>query len=383
MIIRQGLTRAVFALTATYVSASGARAQGDVVRELSKPDVVLGEPFSLVRGARELPDGRLIVTDWLEQRLAVIDFSRGAIVDRAKIGAGPTEIRLPGGLFPFRGDSTLLVDVGNGRLAVLDGEGRIVRTFAPPAPAAASPSGVDGAGRLYFAIQAWHTDQPLPGDTVEIAVVDAGGGSPRAVARVHGITHPPSSGPHGPRVPFVVFARQDAFAVASTGRIAVVRGGDYSVEWIQDGRVVAKGPAHPARPVAASSADRTAYVRQFLQSSPMSGRGEDGGLGHTPAEMITDAAVANVVRNTSFAETLPFVRPGDVRIDTSGRVWVGRWVRAGERRIYDIFDGMGGKVGTVRLAEGRQLLAVGRRHAYVIHTDDDDLQTLERYTLPV
>jgi hypothetical protein len=383
MTIRHWLTRAGIALTATCVAASGARAQGDVVRELSKPDAVLSEPFSLVRGARELADGRLIVTDWLEQRLAVIDFSRAAIVDRAKIGAGPAEIRLPGGLFPFRGDSTLLVDVGNGRLAVLDGEGRIVRTFAPPAPAAASPSGVDAAGRVYFVIQAWHTEQPLPGDTVEIAVVDAGGGSPRAVARVHGITHPPSSGPHGPRVPFVVFARQDAFAVTSTGGIVVVRGGDYSVEWIKDGRVIAKGPAHPARPFAASSADRTAYVRQFLQSSPMSGRGEDGGLGHTPAEMISDEAVANVVRNTSFAETLPFFRPGDVRIDTSGRVWVGRWVRAGERRIYDIFDGMGRRVGAVRLAEGRQLLALGRRHAYVIHTDDDDLQTLERYTLPM
>jgi hypothetical protein len=385
MTVRHWIARAGIALMATPLATSVALAQADAVHELGKPNAVLSEPFSLVRSARELPDGRLIVTDWTEERLVVVDFARNAVTERGRIGAGPSEFRLPSALFPFRGDSTLMVDLGNARLAVLDGEGRIARSFAPPHPAAGYPSGVDAAGRIYFSIPQWRAANPLPGDTIEVAVVDVGGGTPRAITRIHGDTWAPAptGRQDGPRIPIVIFARQDALAVAPSGRIAVVRGGDYSVEWIEGGRTVAKGPRGETRDVPATSAEKTAYVRQFLQSSPVSGRGVDGGLGHTPASELSSENVAAIVRRSTFAETLPFFRPGDVRLDASGRVWVGRWVRAGERRIYDIFDGTGRKVGTVRLAEGRHLLALGKRHAYVIHTDDDDLQTLERYALPM
>jgi hypothetical protein len=36
----------------------------------------------------------------------------------------------------------------------------------------------------------------------------------------------------------------------------------------------------------------------------------------------------------------------------------------------------------VELAENRHLLTVGRAHVYIVHTDADGLQTIERHPVP-
>jgi hypothetical protein len=210
--------------------------------ELSEPDAVLSERFSLIKAIRELRDGRVLVTDWIEERIAVADFARDVVRNQGRVGAGPEEFRLPSALYAFRGDSTLLIDVGNGRLAVLDGEGRIARTFKPSEPAAGSAGGADAAGRLYYTIPPWLTEQPLSGDTVELAVLEEGGRK-QVLARVKGATLMKGPAPE-PRVPFVMFARQDSWVVSATGRIAIVRGADYHVEWLEGGRWI-RGPATP------------------------------------------------------------------------------------------------------------------------------------------
>ena len=356
-------------------------AQTVQVLELARPNAVFAEPFSLLRGARELPDGRLLVTDWIEQRVAVLDFARAQVLDRGRIGSGPGEFRLPGALFRLPGDSTLLVDVGNGRLNVLDPDGRIARTFKPPVEAAAAPGGTDDAGRLYFTIPGWLAATPLPGDSVELAVWGPTTATTRVLARIHGSTRPASNYAPEPRVPFVVFARQDAWTVSRNGQVVIVGGDDYSVSWLRAGGTV-RGPSHASRPIPASAAERTAYVRQFLQSSPTSGRGEDGGLGHTPAEMLSDDNVARVVRASAFAESLPYFRPGDIRVDSQNRVWVGRWLPASDARRYDVFDAQGELITSVRLPKTRTLLTIGAESIYLVNVDEDGLQWIERYSFP-
>jgi sugar lactone lactonase YvrE len=369
------------ALALALVLPSPSALAAQTVIELGKSNAVFAEPFSLLRGARELPDGRLLITDWIEQRVAVLDFARGQVSDRGRVGGGPGEFRLPGALFPLPGDSTLLVDIGNARLDVLDADGRIVRTFLPPVPAAGAPGGTDDAGRIYFTIPAWLATPPLAGDSVELAVWDPKTQTTRVLARIHGMTPPASNYAPEPRVPFVVFSRQDGWSVARDGEVVIVGGDDHSVSRLRAGNIV-RGPANTTKPIPASGAERTAYVRQFLQSSPTSGRGEGGGLGHTPSEWQSDAQVARVVRASAFAETLPFFRPGDIRIDALGRVWVGRWLSAADARRYEVFDAQGKLTATVRLPKGRTLLALGRQSLYLVNTDEDGLQWIERYTLP-
>jgi hypothetical protein len=66
----------------------------------------------------------------------------------------------------------------------------------------------------------------------------------------------------------------------------------------------------------------------------------------------------------------------------NGELWVGRWNRPGEAREYDVFDGTGRRTGTVTLRPNRQVLALGQRHVYVVATDEDGLQAVERHRLP-
>lgn len=365
------------------VLASVASAGGQSVLKLGTADATFAEPFSLVRGARELAGGQLLVTDWIEQRLVLIDFLTGSATERGHVGAGPEEFRLPGQLLPFRGDSTLLVDIGNARLAVLDGAGHIRRVLQSRTPSANAPSAADNTGRVYFAIPPWHATRPLTGDTVELASLDIGADTPTTLARLHGSTPAPeqTAPPDGPRVPIVVFARQDAWTASPAGRLAIVRGADYSIE-MRVGQQIVRVPSNAYPPVRAGSEEREAFVRQFLQSSPMSGREANGGLGHTPAALLSDASVAAVIRRSSFADELPYFRTGDARFDPHERLWVGRSTPAGAPLRYDVFDGSGTRIGQVELPADRTLAAFGKAHLYLVATDDVDLQRIERYPYP-
>jgi hypothetical protein len=178
-----------------------------------------------------------------------------------------------------------------------------------------------------------------------------------------------------------VFAAQDTWTVSAAGRIAIVRDQGYRVQWIDSTRTVT-GPANTVTTSPVTDADRTDFVRRFLQASPVSGRGEDGGLGRNSAETLSRENVERMVRGSEFAAHLPAFQAGDVRTDAAGRLWVGTWSRTGQPRRYDVFDASGRRRGTVQLRANRHLLTVGRAHVYVVHTDDDGLQTIERYPIP-
>jgi sugar lactone lactonase YvrE len=99
--------------------------------------------------------------------------------------------------------------------------------------------------------------------------------------------------------------------------------------------------------------------------------------------MLSDQEVARVVRASAFAETLPFFRPGDTRVDSRNRVWVGRWLSTSDARRYDVFDEQGQLTASVRLPKGRTLLTLGRQSLYLVNVDEDGLQWIERYASPL
>jgi hypothetical protein len=356
-----------------------ARSQTKVI-DLGSANAVAPQEFSLLRGARELGDGRLVITDWLEQRLSVIDFERRTVEDRGRLGAGPEEFRLPGAILPFRGDSLLLVDVGNGRLAVLDGNAQIRRSFVPAHPAATSPGGADARGNLYFTIPPWLADPPLADDSVSLSRIEAATRQITPVVLVRGNAMLTTPAPQ-PRVPFVIFAPQDSWRVTQSGRIVIARGGDYSIESIESDGVHRRGPSHAGRARPVTMAERRSYVRRFLAGSPIGGRGSEG-LTLAPAEQMSDPFVDGVVQASTFGETLPHFAAGELWLDAFERLWVGRTVADRERRLYDIFDRGGNRITTVRLGMDRHLLTVGQSHVYVVITDQDGLQTIERVPLP-
>ncbi|MEJ2484053.1 MAG: hypothetical protein P8049_13325 [Gemmatimonadota bacterium] len=111
--------------------------------------------------------------------------------------------------------------------------------------------------------------------------------------------------------------------------------------------------------------------------------------------MVTEE---NGVRNTNFRrggrppgmdidafewpDTKPAFAPRGTLVDYAGRVWVRRYVKAGEPQLYDVFGPAGRRSGRVELPPGRRLLGFSRDYVYLARTDELDFQWLERYPEP-
>jgi hypothetical protein len=373
------LTRSGLACVTLAALASPAAAQR---LRLATPDATVAEEFSAIRGVRELPDGRVLVSDYIDQRVVLIDFQRGTVVARVTKGGGPTEARLPTRLVSLPGDSTALVDLGNNRLLIIDGLGRPVRTISADKPGMLGLRGMGSDGSLYFAIPAWADQAPLPGDSVRLVRWQPRTDRTEMLAVIQGdrmrsdIRQPALT----PRIPTVGYAAQDAWVLDNGGVLRIVRAGGYRVETRAAGTAPAVGPsyAYPTRTV--SSADRAAYVRRFLATSPTSGRGENGGMGYSPQP--SEAEVAALAKGTQFAERHPMFSAADVVAAPGGRLWVGHAQEDGQPVLYDVFDQAGKRVNTVELGPDRRVMGIGRHGVYVVVESESGIQRLERYQPP-
>ncbi|HSL82924.1 MAG TPA: 6-bladed beta-propeller, partial [Thermoanaerobaculia bacterium] len=110
------LTATPFALLAILgLSQEPAQAQGapEPIR-LGAPTATFPEDFGAIQTVRELPDGRVLVADPLSKAVYLVDLAGGRRTVIGREGQGPGEYRQPDAVWPLPGDSTLLVDLGNG-----------------------------------------------------------------------------------------------------------------------------------------------------------------------------------------------------------------------------------------------------------------------------
>lgn len=358
----------------------GSSSLAQVIR-LSEPSGSLPDAFSYVRGMRELSNGRLLVADWIENRVVMVDLESGAATDVVKEGGGPNEVRLPTALVRYRGDSTLLVDYGNNRITVLSPLGRPVRSVVSEEPGPMGVRGVDASGAFYFAIPSWAERPPLADDSVRVVRWVPGSDVTSPVVVVQSTRWRKDRSPsQEPRIPTVGYASQDAWVVAPSGEIMIVRAQPFRVEVRgADGRVRA-GDALPVTTRAVSREDKTRFVREFGAGAAQSGRGENGGMGRAP--LPTAAEIARQVETTEWATNHPPFDASAVHVAPNGRLWVGQPAVPGQPVRYDVFDTNGRRVQQVEIRAGRRVAHVGAHGVYVVAEGEDGVQGIERYRLP-
>ncbi len=121
---------------------------------------VTTEPMKAVSQVRELPGRRVLVNDIVDHRVLLFDSTLAhatAVADSTSSTANAYG-NMPGGLIPYRGDSTLFVDPASLSMLVLDDAGKIARVMSVPRPNEAifliggpfGTSGFDPAGRLVY-----------------------------------------------------------------------------------------------------------------------------------------------------------------------------------------------------------------------------------------
>ena len=350
-------------------------------RRLAAPTVQVDHDFSRISGVRELTDGRLLVSDWIEETVSVVDPGRGVLRLIGRRGAGPAEYRLPGALLPLPGDSTLLVDQGNERLMIIGPDLRIARSFSSHRPVIThtiTPRGIDRRGRFYFEIPAW-ADPASGGDSVAVARWDPAADRIERLARVRGITYRQGL---VEGIPYVIYAPRDVWQVDPAGRLALVRSAAYVVEWREPDGSLTRGAPVKMPLLRVTAADRLAYVGQFMATALIAGRGEQG-MTAMPASEKTPEALARLVARQEFREVRPPFSDRTPVMAPDGTVWVERSVPVGAPPAWDRFDARGAYLGGIILPAGRRLLAVGARGLYAAAADADGLERLERYDLPL
>lgn len=246
------------ALALTSVAAA-ARAQQPLppIRPLGPIEAVSTEPMKAVTAVRELSGRRVLVNDIVEHRVLLFDSTLTHATSVADSTASTANAygSMPGGLIPYRGDSTLFIDPASLSMLVLDGAGKVARVMAVPRPNEAifliggpfGTSGFDPAGRLVFRGNTFAMRAPpKSGPNGEIALPQFPDSAPivritlatRAEDTVaffripdtkltvkrtdNGITATAVINP----LPVV-----DDWALLPNGTVAVVRGKDFHIDW--------------------------------------------------------------------------------------------------------------------------------------------------------
>jgi hypothetical protein len=373
---------------------------------------------------RELPDGRTLVNDTRRRQLLLFDRGLTAmtiVADSAggranSYGAGP------GGIIPFLGDSTLLVDPAGLSMFVVDPSGKIARVASVPRSqdAAAlgnnttSSSGLDAKGRLVYrgisrvkqVVNGGLTIAEFP-DSVDVERVDLG---TRKVDTVGFYKIPKTNmiitqTEHGVSIGAEINPVQtvDDWAVLADGSIAIVRGLDYHVDIVNPDGSLRTAPKIPFewRPLtddekavvldsAKRSVDRMIANGDAAQmmsmhgggSAPAGGHGGGGGVTFGSGAGSKNAApTIKMVDPSALPDYWPPFSQGAAKADADGNLWLRTSARSANvvgGAIYDVIDRNGVLVDRLQIPPGRQIVGFGKNGVVYMSVRDGAAAWLER-----
>jgi len=360
---------------------------------LDNPERRFPDDFGSIQTIRELPDGDLLVADPLGKALYRVDMDAGTRTVVGREGQGPSEYLQPDAVWALPGDSTLLVDLGNGRLVTLGPD----LSFGPTQPIAlgepqmgqplvlAIPQAVDAAGNLYTRVMGGMGGE-YP-DSADVVRIDRGARTSTPITRIKigEVTQTTSGGADNRNVSIspIPLSPEDAWGVAPDGSVVVARSGDYHLEWIGPDGSVTRGPTVPFDPIRIRQAEK----EEYLADQARSGGGIRVGVTVENGQMSMQFARGGAgddraVDQYTWPETEPPFYGARIPVDFENRAWVRRHVDAGDDSTYDLFDSAGGRIGTVLFPHGNRVVGFGADALYVVAFDEFDLNYLEEYPLP-
>ena len=207
---------------------------------LGPPDVVFPGDFGYVHTAVELSDGHVLVADPLGKALYRVDMENGRRTVVGSIGQGPGEYRQPDAVWPIRGDSILLVDLGNARLVHIGpdlafGRSHPIATFSgDDAPVMVLPAAVDEEGHAFVSVLGGYPP-PDSGAILRIGLTMA---TVDTIARYKLREYEITETDDGTYVIPIRMSPQDAWGVAPDGSVVIVRAGHYGVNWFLPNGIV-------------------------------------------------------------------------------------------------------------------------------------------------
>ena len=373
-LVSRALFSAVFLATMSGVAVQPVWCQHSTGARLRPPMARLSEEFTRIIGVRELSDGRVLVADADDHRLVVANLSSNTVVQIGRRGQGPGEYSQVSSLTALGRDSTLMPDRGNGRSLVLLKD-RIVYTYPPDHPVSATARGLlrgtDSHGHALFTTSPPIREGKLAlgrADSITALLVTLATGTPDTVARLRTAplsvwTERDSSGKvTRAGLNYPPFSVGEEPLLFPDGWLAIARLDPYRVDWrAPEGRWV-RGPPLPFTARVVNRREREVYL---ARKTGKSGKAETP----PPAD--------------SWPPVVPPFQPLPLVAAPDGSLLILRTPTADSpAHRYDRVDRRGHLIGWLEVSAMEQLVAIGVYGAYVITTDDDGIQRLQRHPWP-
>ena len=382
---------------AIALAATPSAGQQLPVRELPKPTSEIEDPFSLVGIAIEIRGGQLIVTDAADQQLFIVDFAKGTRTALGRQGSGPGEYRAPAGVFRLQGDTIWVLDAAQMRIATFTPDLKPGTAFPfllfdqQSSMALSGPYFADTRGRVYASAMPIKAAQSAGGaklqipDTLGVVRMDARAKDKTSRAEITRVRIRSTGTPEMQRsgstlkytMAFPGLVASDVWAVFPDGRVAIVRGAPYSVEFIAVDGKRSTPVALPYERFKLTEDDKKAEMEQAKR------------------EMAEQQKAVQKMMPANFSMTFELTPPdkwpneypavaGFASIPAGdGKLWVKRAipVRRG-REQWDVIDRAGKLVARWQLPPKVTIVAAGDGVLYTVRTDEDDLRYIQKIPLP-
>ena len=404
----------MFAAMSTVAGAQ--QAQRPPIRQLGAITASSAEKVTNVPSIRALSNGVVLVNDMTSRRVLMFDpqLSKFTVIADSTSATGNAYGGRTGSLIAYRGDSSIFADPASVSMLIIDPSGKVARVVAIPraedAISIGSPIGgavFDGKGLVYrtsgFRFGGQNARQvitsgaprglpPLPDmpDSTFLLRVDLATRKLDTVGviRIPKIKFDVKSDDRGGMsisslinpLPVV-----DDWAVTPDGAVALVRGRDYHVDWINPDGTRVSAPKIPFDWQRLTDEDKAAFLdsvkaareRQGANAPvPLTGALGGGGanvqinIGTGPPGAQRDgttrtAASGSAQMNFIPANELPDYKPpffaGSVRADNDGNVWVRTipTTAVAGGPVYDVINRKGELIDRVQIPAGRTIIGFG------------------------
>ena len=422
------------------------------IRPLGTVMATAKETFTIVTNLRPLADGRVLVNDPAGRRVLLYDAGLQnftVVADSTSATANAYGGRVAG-LIAYKADSTLFVDPQSLSMLVLDPTGKVGRVMSVPNAQDAmafagmlGSAGFDGNGRLVYrgsprfqmramgAAAGGPPTIPEMPDSAAIFRVDL---ATRQIDTVGYIKTPKirmnvSQDENG-RVRMMSEINPlplvDEWAMLPDGSVAIVRGRDYHIDWVNADGTRSSSPKIPFEWRRLSDEDKAAFIdsvkaarERMGANAPMAmgpgggptfvagapgaagaaggeqrvmifgpGGGPPGGARGGNERAAGAANVAPPQMNFVPASELPDYQPpffaGAVRADAQGNVWI-RTIPTkgvpGGGSVYDVVNRKGELIDRVQVPAGRTIVAFAPNGDVYLTNRDGQTTKLEKARL--
>jgi hypothetical protein len=334
------------------------------------------------------------------RRLLLVDFSQNVRTVVADSGTGPSQIQ-DGTVLTSAGDSAFVFDSQHRRLLVFTPSGTLAgtRSFGgtPGNPfsllQAMNPRSLDASGAIFgetSPVLMPSMNDMMVGrftkmaDSLTVERFDPATGRTASIVRIRNSRDDAMDIKMNGDVatismPVSDMRADDEWAALPDGRVAVLRDGNYQVEFDAPGKPVTHGPPIAHVGVVLTDDEKKNAVESMRKDvADMNARRAQVAA---PGGAAIPKMITVMVEPASWpAMKAPY---SELMSSPDGRLWVMTPTAFHDKAFsYDVLDGTGAIVAHVRTAPHESIVGLGRGTVYTFRSDTTELEHLRRYVLP-